>query len=432
MILCLHLLLSLLACSDKPTPAQPDSQAPADPDADGDGVPASQDCDDENASAWPGAPEACDGADTDCDGLDDNDEDDIVSYPDEDGDGHGASDAPITGCDAPTGALPTGDDCDDAEAGIHPDAPETCDGVDQDCDGAVDEDPSDGDTWYADADHDGYGDDASARLTCDSPGAAWTETPGDCDDTSDTISPEGLEICDGALDEDCDGEVDEGYYRDADGDGLGDDSACEPGETSVTNSADDDDGSPLGPADPCPPYSGVVASGLSWTLDEGDVTYTFTQDPVVSEAGGLSVTDHKVGAGLSGGCDYSSETTRVWRCDADGLWLLSTTSETTLSSCGASDGTKTSETVFDGDGLLTLPAGLALHDSWEGYATAGGSTWYYAAYLEYYGEVYADPVGRGDELYELAWVWTEELHPLEGTWLHRTLGAFEAEASYAW
>jgi len=46
-------------------------------------------------------------------------------------------------------------DCDDASAAVHPGADEVCDGLDDDCDGVVDEEPVDGDTFYADGDGDG-------------------------------------------------------------------------------------------------------------------------------------------------------------------------------------------------------------------------------------------------------------------------------------
>lgn len=53
-------------------------------------------------------------------------------------------------------------DCDDAHATVNPDAPELCDGLDNNCDGEIDDDPDDGSTWFADADGDGAGDDATA------------------------------------------------------------------------------------------------------------------------------------------------------------------------------------------------------------------------------------------------------------------------------
>ncbi|MDP2314837.1 MAG: MopE-related protein [Pseudomonadota bacterium] len=83
-----------------------------------------------------------------------------------------------------------GDDCDDASADVHPGATEACDGTDQDCDGAADED--------FDADADGHLD-ADACADGD-----------DCDDTDATVSPSAAtDACDGR-DEDCDGWIDYG------------------------------------------------------------------------------------------------------------------------------------------------------------------------------------------------------------------------------
>ena len=53
-------------------------------------------------------------------------------------------------------------DCDDGDAGVHPDADEICDGRDNDCDNTIDESDAEGTSlWYADFDGDGYGDPAS-------------------------------------------------------------------------------------------------------------------------------------------------------------------------------------------------------------------------------------------------------------------------------
>ena len=58
------------------------------------------------------------------------------------------------------------DDCDDADAAVHPGATEVCDSLDNDCDGATDED---GPIRYADSDGDGHGDVNTAQATCDAP-----------------------------------------------------------------------------------------------------------------------------------------------------------------------------------------------------------------------------------------------------------------------
>lgn len=60
-------------------------------------------------------------------------------YLDVDGDGHGDPQAVMMACDAPTGHVPVGDDCDDSRKGVFPGAAETCNGVDDDCDDFTDE-----------------------------------------------------------------------------------------------------------------------------------------------------------------------------------------------------------------------------------------------------------------------------------------------------
>ena len=224
-------------------------------DADGDGVPVGEDCDDHDASVWPGADERCNGADDDCDGV--VDEADAIDAPewftDADGDGHGDPGLPTRACAPPSGTVPTAGDCDDADPTRSPEAPERCgDGVDNDCDDAVDEgDAVDARTWYPDADDDGYGDLSAPTRGCEQPDGALPYA-GDCDDGDDGIHPEAEERCDG-VDEDCNGLVDDDavdagtWYTDADGDGHGDASspvaACtEPsGATPVGGDCDDDD-----------------------------------------------------------------------------------------------------------------------------------------------------------------------------------------------
>jgi hypothetical protein len=62
------------------------------------------------------------------------------------------------------------EDCNDTEGSVHPGAVELCDGMDNDCDGVVDEDVDN--TWYEDADGDGYGDPGTATQSCEAPAGA--------------------------------------------------------------------------------------------------------------------------------------------------------------------------------------------------------------------------------------------------------------------
>ena len=65
---------------------------------------------------------------------------------------------------------------------------ETCNEVDDDCDGEVDEDATDAETFYVDADNDGHYDLDTTVEACSAPSGA-TATPGDCDDTVFEVKP---------------------------------------------------------------------------------------------------------------------------------------------------------------------------------------------------------------------------------------------------
>jgi hypothetical protein len=183
-------------------------------DGDDDGYAAcGTDCDDDVDTTHPGAEEWYDGVDQDCDGIidegtegydDDGDgfteldgdcnDSDPEIYPGApedysngiDDDCDGAVDSDFADNDR-DGYAPEGGDCDDSDAGVNPGQPETADGVDNDCDGVIDE----GTTAYDD-DGDGY-----------------TEAAGDCDDADSATYPGAPELAD-FTDNDCDGLLDEG------------------------------------------------------------------------------------------------------------------------------------------------------------------------------------------------------------------------------
>lgn len=142
-------------------------------------------------------------------------------YRDADGDHYGTPDDSLTRRRAPEGYVVNDQDCDDSDKRVRPWAWEVEDGKDNNCNGKIDEGFVD-ETWYRDADGDGFGDALDSQLAPRAPDG-YVRNALDCDDSDELTHPRGLERADGR-DNDCDGEVDEGgtrYYRDVDGDGFG-------------------------------------------------------------------------------------------------------------------------------------------------------------------------------------------------------------------
>ena len=129
-------------------------------------------------------------------------------------------------------------DCDDMDPNVNPGMPETCDGIDNNCDGQNNEGLTYY-TYYLDSDNDGYGDLAISLDTCivNDP-VGYVSNSMDCNDADPNVNPSMSEICDG-IDNNCDGRNNEGltyytYYFDSDGDGFGD--LAFPMDTCIANS----------------------------------------------------------------------------------------------------------------------------------------------------------------------------------------------------
>ena len=257
----------------------------------------SDDCDDRDPDRAPGQLDLCNAVDDDCDGQIDEDGVDEQLFLDVDGDGYGSR-VSWTGCGPPPNPLYRAlrdDDCDDTDIRRHPRASERCNGIDDDCDGDIDEGAIDQTLQHVDDDGDGFGDTFAAIVACPGePGAS--PDGGDCDDGAPDVYPGALERCNG-IDDDCDGYEDELpvdgalFYVDLDEDGWGSTvtvPACSVGEAYV-------------------PFSDVYG----YFFDGPSFTYQYyyyyrsplVQVPVVATGGDCSAFDSGTHPGALERCD---------------------------------------------------------------------------------------------------------------------------------
>ena len=239
------------------------------------------DCDDANATIYPGTSEfVADGIDQNCDNLE-------SCYVDSDSDGFRNQNTTLTvnstdlDCDDAGEGSSTepSTDCDDSDDSVYPNAPEIVnDGVDQSCDN--------GDACYVDGDNDGFRTIDTTLLVnsndldCNDSGeGSSSDPPTDCDDTDSSINPNASEVIDDGIDQDCDnGDT---CYVDADSDGY------RHTNTSLTVNSQDLDCNDAGegrggePATDCddseattyPGASEVVDDGIDQDCDNGDTCY---------------------------------------------------------------------------------------------------------------------------------------------------------------
>lgn len=173
------------------------------------------DCMDDDPQVYPGATEFCDKVDQDCNGIiDDDPADGLPYYPDLDEDGFGSIEAVQLSCELVSGLITVGGDCDDYNALINPLATETCNLIDDDCNGIIDDASSeDATVWYADNDLDGYGNGEVTTTGCSQPEYfVGAEAVGDCDDSDPDINPGASEICNDGIDNNCNDSADACSY----------------------------------------------------------------------------------------------------------------------------------------------------------------------------------------------------------------------------
>ena len=170
---------------------------------------ASNDCDDLDPDEHPGGAEVCDGKDNNCSGQVDEGVKEAF-YLDEDGDGYGASYNSKEACAAPSQYVAKAGDCNDFNAAVFPGQAESCNDLDDDCDGLLDE-GLEAATLHRDLDGDGHGAKKGQLFQhClyggTEPPVGWSLTADDCNDSDASIYPGAIELCDGVLN-DCAGAV---------------------------------------------------------------------------------------------------------------------------------------------------------------------------------------------------------------------------------
>ena len=226
---------------------------------------------------------------------------------DPDGDGYGVG----SGC--------RGEDCVENDGESFPGGEEVCDGVDNDCDGRVDEGVTPPTVW-PDIDGDGFGSSTAPSVSqCPVPDR-HVDNNADCNDGNRFIRPGAVEVCDNQ-DNNCVDGVDEGLriqaWFDGDSDGYGDEDAdpvmrCGTDANYADNNLDCDDSTEAanpGQAEVCD----NIDNDCDDTIDEGSPTTQLWPDmdgDGYGDPNGAPQQGCTVGAGLADNDDDCDDTNR--------------------------------------------------------------------------------------------------------------------------
>lgn len=235
-------------------------------------------------------------------------------FRDFDGDGFGTTDSTMESCVLLEGFSVVAGDCNDQNSNVHPNALETCNGSDENCNGLVDEEVQT--TFFEDADGDGFGNLNSTALGC-TVLQGFVENDDDCDDSNSQIHPNATEICN-ATDDNCNGENNEGlaviWYKDTDGDGYGNPTktkldCAQPVGYVADNTDCKDNNAAINPAAPeiCNSFDdncdGTINEGLCTTPDNlaatpASTTADLTWNAAACATNGYQIQYRKIGAAV--------------------------------------------------------------------------------------------------------------------------------------
>ena len=283
-------------------------------------------------------------------------------------------------------------------------------------------------SFYLDADGDGYGDASESVESCEAP-TGYVSDATDCDDTDGSVNPGATEICDG-IDNDCDGEVDPSsssdastWYADVDGDGYGDaaatsvscdavdgwvadatdcddsDAAVNPGATEYCDDIDNDCDGEIDPwwsADATTWYEDWDGDGygdpsLWYTTEACDLPDGYTSAELATDCNDVDATINpdaiEVCDGVDNDCDgvidpSDSSDASTWYADVDGDGYGD--ADATALACDASDGWVADATDCDDSDAAVNPAATevcnGIDDDCDGVIdpsdSSDASTWY--------------------------------------------------------